>query len=150
MHRMTGASRETGGSDAELLAGRSGRTGIAEVVVVRLPIGQTSSREWFRSNPGRRSDRVAIPPARSETTTADETPACALARQWQQRLSAAPRCHRYRPGSTGVDADASEKSGGSISLYNAHVLGLRGSRPSSGSPGDSVWILLIGVCAVDV
>src|SRR5215467_9218790 len=46
-------------------------------------------------------------------------------------------------------AGASEKIKGSIWLYNAHVLGLRGSRPSSGVPNDSVCLSL-GVCLVAV
>jgi hypothetical protein len=35
-------------------------------------------------------------------------------------------------------AGASEKIKGSISLYNAQVVGFRGSRPSNGIPADSV------------
>ena len=50
------------------------------------------------------------------------------------------------PGATG----ASEKIKGSISLYNTHVLGLRGSRPSSGVPDASVYVLSIGICVIDV
>jgi hypothetical protein len=52
----------------------------------------------------------------------------------------------YIPASPGV----SEKIKGSISLYNNHVLGLRGSRPSSGVPGASVYVLLISICVIDV
>ena len=46
-------------------------------------------------------------------------------------------------------ARVSEKIKGSISLYSAHVRGLRGSRPSSGVPGDSVC-LSRGICLVAV
>ena len=46
-------------------------------------------------------------------------------------------------------ARVSEKIKGSISLYSAHVRGLRGSRPSSGVPGDSVC-LSRGICLVTV
>jgi hypothetical protein len=52
--------------------------------------------------------------------------------------------------STEVGAGASEKINGSISLYSAHVLGLRKSRPSNGIPGNSVSILSRGICLANV
>jgi len=54
------------------------------------------------------------------------------------------------PIKSAVGAGASEKINGSISLYNAHVLGLRKSRPSNGIPGDSVWLLSRGICLANV
>jgi hypothetical protein len=50
------------------------------------------------------------------------------------------------PGATG----ASEKMKGSISLNNNHVLGLLGSRPSSGVPDTSVYVLLMGIGGINI
>ena len=57
---------------------------------------------------------------------------------------------RNKAGYIPASPRVSEKIKGSIPLYNSHVLGLRGSRPSSGVPGASVCVLLISTCVIQM